>query len=177
MSRLAQACLDFCGFHCHLPTGRCTTTAHLGTGLHLLVISKALTIHSTHIADFGTHATGSHMQRRVSQHEIGTGLTNLGTIQHQGNVSRVCVLPALLQTVGDGVQASAMAVETGLNALRHFRIDLVQLHRRGHGMKLIRGNHDAYFRSDDCLMLGVQMALLFLLRKGFGKHLPHQRTD
>lgn len=73
------------------------------------------------------------MQRGVSQHEVGAGLTNLSTIQHQSNMSGLCVLSALLQAIGDSVQASAMAIETGLDTLLHLRTHLMQLRGVSHG--------------------------------------------
>jgi hypothetical protein len=95
---------------CHSLAGFGATPAELRAFLHLCVICEALAIDGASLADFGAGTAGKAMQGRSSNHEIGTGLADFGTVEQQTNVRRLSVLAAHVQTVRGRFQADAVAV-------------------------------------------------------------------
>lgn len=112
---------------CHCAAGFGAATANFGAELHLKIFWEAIAVSTASFAHFGTNIASATVQRRILQHEIGTGLANLRAIQHQNYVRHLCVLSALLQAVSNGIQTDAVAIEAILNALLHFFIQSVEL--------------------------------------------------
>ena len=70
-------------------------------------------------ADIGACATDIRAVIRAADHEVGTNAANLRAIQHELDVARLGVAPALGQAMRHGCEAGAMAVQAGLDTSVH----------------------------------------------------------
>lgn len=65
----------------HLPTRLGAAPAYLCAIVHMSVILIPFTVFSTQSTDLGANSTRSRVPRRAAEHEIGTGLTDIGAIE------------------------------------------------------------------------------------------------
>lgn len=87
----------------HALTGFGTAAADLGALLHHLIITKAGAVIGAALTDLSTDATGTRMKIRATQHKISAGLANLDTVQQKPDMRGLGMVPALGQTMGDGL--------------------------------------------------------------------------
>ncbi len=62
------------------------------------------------------------MKYRLTEHEVSTGLTDLGTVEQDLDVGSFGMIATFIKTVGNGSQAGAMTVSTVLDADFHLRL-------------------------------------------------------
>ena len=62
------------------------------------------------------------MVRRAAQHEIGTRLADLGAVEEQSDMGRLCMFTTHLQTMLRGFRTNGVAFLTILQALSHLCI-------------------------------------------------------
>src|SRR5215216_2221131 len=72
---------------CHLTAGLSASATCFRALHHHLIIPKTLAVQGTLFADVCTHLTDLRVRVRHAQHEVGTGLTDFGTVHQQGDVT------------------------------------------------------------------------------------------
>jgi hypothetical protein len=77
----------------------------------LWVIFELLTAVAALLARFRADFTGQGVKIRTAEHEIRTGLTDLGAIQKKPNMIGLGVRPSFFQTVHDRLLADRMAIQ------------------------------------------------------------------
>ena len=102
-------------------------------------------------ASSSTNAARLGMQCRSSQHEIGTKVTEFGTVHHRANVFCLGVCASTVQAVLNGLQANVMAIGAVVNAVVHRLLDTgvnrIHFMVMGHGFRL--SNHGEIARLED----------------------------
>lgn len=68
--------------HGHAAASLGTTTAHLGTSLHLRIITHTGAVLSAALADLSTSSTEVDVEMGTPQHKIGAGLAALCAVHH-----------------------------------------------------------------------------------------------
>jgi hypothetical protein len=95
----------------HLTTRFCAAPADFRAIAHdLIVAGKAFAIFSTALADFGTDLAGARVQVRIAEHEISAGLADLGAVEQQRNMVRLCMSAALLQAMRKRFQTNIVTL-------------------------------------------------------------------
>jgi hypothetical protein len=79
----------------------------------LVVVGKAFAIFSAALADLGTDLAGARVQVRIAEHEISAGLTDLGAVDQQRDMVRLCLSAALLQAMGKCRQTNIVTLGHG----------------------------------------------------------------
>jgi hypothetical protein len=93
--------------------------AGLHAGLHAADVLAAL---GAPLTNHGAEAAKLRVQLALAQHEIRTGLADLGAVEHQAKMGRLDVFTADLQTMGSShLQARGVASLAAFDALLEFR--------------------------------------------------------
>ena len=102
----------------HVAAGTGASAAGLGARLKPDVVDEAPALAGAQLADFSTSLASPNHQRRSTQHEVGTGLTDVGAIPQLQHQLRLTASP-VGQKVSCGLQTLAMAGETFFDAAGH----------------------------------------------------------
>src|SRR4051812_29586683 len=83
---------------------------------HLVIPAHALAVFGTGTADIGADAAGEVVPLGLAEHKVGTGLADVGAIEQQRDMSRVCVLPSAFQAVPDQCETWVVTAGTLVDA-------------------------------------------------------------
>jgi hypothetical protein len=104
----------------HFFTALCTLTACLHALIHIADLFAAV---CTRIAYLGACRAHHVMYGRIAQHEIGGGLTNFRTVEHQSEMLFFDMLAAFLQAMCHcHPQANVVTSFARVNTSLHFRV-------------------------------------------------------
>ena len=113
-------CVDLLHPRCFKALGRHhaaafrTGAASVGTALH---ITDALAIFCTGVANFRAGAANRCVHRRTHQHDVGCGLADFGTAQHESHMSGFGVFATGIEAVvREGAQALVVTMTAGVYA-------------------------------------------------------------
>src|SRR6266545_4498096 len=101
----------------HAPAGLSAAAACRGAVLHGRIFAQLFARLGAALTDLGADAAGARVEIRAAQHKVRARLADLGAVEQQPDVRGLGVLAALLQAVGNGSHADAVAVQALLNAL------------------------------------------------------------
>ena len=99
------------------------SVARIDAALHDRIIVEQGAAFDTGFAGSSANAARFGMQRRSSQHEIGTEATEFGAVHHGSDVHGLGVRAPTVQAVLNGLQANVVAIGAVVNAVVHRLLD------------------------------------------------------
>lgn len=101
--------------------------ARVSARFHPWISAHGRTVFGTRLTHHRACRTRVSVKRRLTDHEIGRGLTNVRAVEEQPEVVRLSMVSALVRTVIPRLQASAITVLAILDADQHRFAELAGL--------------------------------------------------
>jgi hypothetical protein len=115
--RLLESSVHFHGRH--LLATFDTFVTSINAALHNRIIVKQRAAFGAGFAGSSANTANLGMQRRSSQHEIGTEATEFGTVQHRADVFCLGVRASTVQAMLNALHANIVAIGAVVNAIVH----------------------------------------------------------